>query len=65
MIPATNANGHLTSLADQAGTASYSYDILGRLATETRTIAGVSKSTSYAYNLDGSVKTMTYPSGGW
>jgi RHS repeat-associated protein len=59
----TNAKGHLTSLADQAGTASYSYDILGRLATETRAIAGISKSTSYTYNLNGSVKTLTYPSG--
>jgi len=59
----TNAKGHLTSLTDQAGTASYTYDILGRLATETRPIAGVSKSTSYTYNLDGSVKTLTYPSG--
>jgi RHS repeat-associated protein len=59
----TNAIGHLTSLTDQAGTASYAYDILGRPAAETRTIAGVSKSTSYGYNLDGSVKTLTYPSG--
>ncbi len=58
-----NAKGHLTSLIDQAGTASYTYDILGRLASETRTIAGVSKSTSYTYNLGGSVKTLTYPSG--
>jgi RHS repeat-associated protein len=59
----TNAKGKLTSLTDQAGTASYAYDILGRLAAETRPIAGVSKSTSYTYNLDGSVKTLTYPSG--
>jgi RHS repeat-associated protein len=59
----TNAIGKLTSLTDQAGTASYTYDILGRLAAETRPIAGVSKSTSYTYNLDGSVKTLTYPSG--
>jgi RHS repeat-associated protein len=59
----TNAIGHLTSLTDQAGTASYTYDILGRLATETRSIASVSKSTAYSYNLDGSVKTLTYPSG--
>jgi RHS repeat-associated protein len=59
----TNAKGHLTALTDQAGTASYTYDILGRLTTETRPIAGVSKSTSYTYNLDGSVKTLTYPSG--
>jgi RHS repeat-associated protein len=64
----TNAKGHLTSLTDQAGTASYSYDILGRLATETRTITGannasISKNLSYSYNLDGSLKTLTYPSG--
>jgi RHS repeat-associated protein len=58
-----NAIGHLTLLGDKAGTASYTYDILGRLATETRTIAGVSKSTGYSYNLDGSVRTLTYPSG--
>jgi RHS repeat-associated protein len=64
----TNAKGHLTSLTDQAGTASYTYDILGRMTGETRTLTGannatVSKSISYSYNLDGSVKTLTYPSG--
>src|SRR4051812_6046684 len=64
----TNAKGHLASLTDQAGTASYTYDILGRLAAETRTLtgannAGISKNISYSYNLDGSVKTLTYPSG--
>src|SRR5882724_9652634 len=59
----TNAKGKLTSLTDQAGTAGYTYDILGSLTAETRSIAGVSKSTSYSYNLGGSVKTLTYPSG--
>jgi YD repeat-containing protein len=59
----TNAKGKLTSLTDQAGTASYTYDILGRLAAETRVISGVSKSMSYSYNLDGSLKTLTNPSG--
>jgi RHS repeat-associated protein len=58
-----NAKGKLTSLADQAGTASYSYDVLGRLTGETRVISGISKSLSYGYNVDGSIKTMTYPSG--
>jgi RHS repeat-associated protein len=63
-----NAKGHLTSLTDQAGTASYTYDILGRLATETRSLTGannaaISKSLSYDYNLDGSLKTLHYPSG--
>jgi YD repeat-containing protein len=45
-----NAKGKLVSLADQAGTASYGYDVLGRMMGETRSIAGVSKSTGYAYN---------------
>ena len=63
-----NAKGKLTSLADQAGTASYSYDILGRLATETRSLTGaggaaVSKNLSYEYNVDGSLYKLHYPSG--
>ncbi len=58
-----NAKGHLTQMTDQAGTATYTYNILGRLTMETRTIAGISKSTSYTYDLGGSVKTLTYPSG--
>jgi RHS repeat-associated protein len=58
-----NAKGHLTGVTDQAGSASYSYDVLGRLSSETRVIAGVSKSVSYDYNLDGSLKTLHYPSG--
>jgi RHS repeat-associated protein len=62
-----NAKGHLTSMIDQAGTATYGYDILGRLATETRTLIGannatISKNISYTYSLDGSVNTLTYPS---
>ncbi|HEV3037570.1 MAG TPA: NucA/NucB deoxyribonuclease domain-containing protein [Candidatus Angelobacter sp.] len=59
----SNGIGHLTGLTDQAGTATYNYDILGRMANESRTINGVTKAMSYAYNLDGSVATMTYPSG--
>jgi YD repeat-containing protein len=58
-----NAKGKLTGVTDQAGSASYSYDVLGRLSSETRVIAGVSKSISYEYNLDGSLKTLHYPSG--
>jgi RHS repeat-associated protein len=64
----TNNKGHLTSMTDQAGTASYSYDVLGRLATETRTFvignnAPVQKTLSYEYNLDGSLYKLHYPSG--
>jgi YD repeat-containing protein len=35
-----NAKGKLSSLTDQAGTASYGYDTLGRLTTEMRTLTG-------------------------
>jgi RHS repeat-associated protein len=59
----TNGKGHLTSLTDQAGSATYGYDILGRMSNESRTIAGVTKLMSYTYNLDSSVATVTYPSG--
>jgi YD repeat-containing protein len=63
-----NAKGHLTQMTDQAGTATYSYDVLGRLATETRTLAGannatISNSVSYEYNLDSSLYKLHYPSG--
>jgi RHS repeat-associated protein len=64
-----NAKGKLTSFTDQAGSGSYTYDILGRMAGETRVInpgaplGAVTKNMSYAYNLDGSLKTLTYPSG--
>ena len=59
----TNGLGQLTSLSDQAGSASYVYDALGRVTTEQRTIGNISKSTSYDYNLDGSVSVIHYPSG--
>ena len=57
-----NAKGKLYSLTDQAGSAAYGYDVLGRLTTETRVTGGVSKSL-YDYNLDGSLKALHYPSG--
>jgi RHS repeat-associated protein len=64
----TNAKGHLTSLIDQAGTASYAYDSMGRLNTETRVLTGAnnlafSKNLIYEYNLDGSLYKLHYPSG--
>src|SRR5262249_6560477 len=58
----TNGIGHLTSLTDQAGSGSYTYDTLGRIARESRTIAGIQKSLSYTYKLDNSIATLTYPS---
>jgi RHS repeat-associated protein len=59
----TNATGRLVSMVDQAGTASYTYDVMGRLASEIRPIASISRAASFTYNLVGAVKTLTYPSG--
>ncbi len=63
-----NAKGKLVSMTDQAGTMSYSYDILGRLSSETRSLTGannaaISKTLSYEYNLDSSLAKLHYPSG--
>lgn len=58
----SNGIGHLTRVTDPAGSGSYTYDPLGRIATESRTIAGLTKGMSYAYNLDGSLQKLTYPS---
>ena len=58
----TNGVGRLTSLTDQAGSGSYTYDPMGRILTETRVISGVSRTITYGYNLDGSLKSLQYPS---
>jgi len=58
-----NGIGRLTGISDQVGTGAYSFDPMGRIAAEQRSIAGFTKNMSYLYYLDGSVKKMTYPSG--
>lgn len=58
----TNPKGRRTSMCDSSGAASWSYDSMGRVLTEARTILGVTKNLSYTYNLDGSTATVTYPS---
>jgi RHS repeat-associated protein len=59
----TNGKGRLTGTSDASGTSAYSYDLLGQILAENHTISGVTKSISYSYNLDGSIASMTYPSG--
>lgn len=59
----TNGNGVRTGMSDGSGTTAWSYDSMGRALTRQQTISGVTKSIGYTYNLDGSVATMTYPSG--
>jgi RHS repeat-associated protein len=58
----TEGVGHMTSLIDQAGSASYTYDLMGRIHTESRTISGQSKNLSYGYDLSGFLTSITYPS---
>ena len=55
--------GRRTSVADAAGTESLSYDTMGREWGEQRTTNSITKTTDYAYNFDGSLSTLTYPSG--
>lgn len=58
-----NGVGRLTGMSDASGTSAYSYDQLGDVINENRTINGITKSLSYDYNLDGSVSGIVYPSG--
>jgi len=55
--------GHMTSMTDAAGTESWAYDLVGRMSGDQRTTAGITKNTAYTYNRDGTLATLTYPSG--
>ena len=62
-LTVTNGIGRHTSMCDAAGAEAWSYDAMGRSLTDVRTTGGITKTTSYAYNLDGSLASLTYPSG--
>jgi RHS repeat-associated protein len=50
-------------MTDASGSTQWAYDAMGRVLIEHRTIGTVTKNIAYTYNLDGSVHTLTYPSG--
>jgi len=58
----TNGIGRRTGMDDGPGLASWVYDAMGHVVSEKRTTGPV-RTTSYVYNQDGSVKSVTYPSG--
>ena len=61
-----NGIGYRTGMLDGSGSTSWTYDQLGRQLSEQRTIGtgpGIQKTGSTLYNLDGSVRQITYPSG--
>jgi RHS repeat-associated protein len=54
-----NGKGQRTSTADASGTSAWSYDTMGRVAADKKTINGVTKTAGYTYNLDGTMASMT------
>ncbi len=55
--------GRRTGMSDGSGETAWNYDALGRVLTVKQTIGTVTESASYTYNYDGSVASVTYPSG--
>jgi RHS repeat-associated protein len=60
---ATNLVGRRSGMCDASGSTSWSYEYVGRPAVEQRVINGAKKIFNYTYNLDGSLATLSYPSG--
>lgn len=54
--------GHRTGMTDPAGSESWAYDRMGRTEVQSRTTNSKTKTTSFLYNLDSSLATLTYPS---
>jgi RHS repeat-associated protein len=59
----TNGKGQRTGMSDGSGQTAWSFDKMARIVAEKRTIGTVTKTMSYGYNLDGSLASITYPSG--
>jgi RHS repeat-associated protein len=57
-----NMKPHRSAMCDGSGATSWSYDTMGRVKAEARTIGTGTDSTQYSYNLDGSLQTIRYPS---
>ncbi len=55
--------GRLTSITDQAGTITYTYNEFGDVISDSRVINGQTYATSYDYDASGQVTSITYPSG--
>ncbi len=64
-ITISNGVGQRTAMCDAGGAESWSYDPMGRTAKDARAASGVSNpfTFNYTYYLDGSPKTLAYPSG--
>jgi len=56
-------NGRLTSVTEQSGATAFTYDALGRVITDAKTIQGLNYTVAYAYNTNGDITQETLPSG--
>jgi RHS repeat-associated protein len=52
-----------TAMCDGAGSEAWDYDKMGRDLTDQRITNGLTKTSTYAFNYDGSLATLTYPTG--
>jgi RHS repeat-associated protein len=59
----TNGKGRRTGVSDGSGSTAWSYNAVGRVATRRQTIGSLTKAINYSYNGDGSIASITYPSG--
>jgi YD repeat-containing protein len=57
--------GRLTSLTDQAGSLSRSYDERGNITSDARTISGTTYTTTYTYDGASRIASINYPTGSW
>lgn len=58
-----NGKGRLCFMADASGTTTYEYTPKGQVKKETKVVDTVTYVTQYSYDMNGNMKTMTYPSG--
>jgi RHS repeat-associated protein len=59
----TDQKGRLTTMTDGAGSATFTYDAVGNLTEESKTIDGNTHVTAYTYDAADLLTGITYPSG--
>jgi RHS repeat-associated protein len=58
----SNNKGRLTQMSDGTGSASYTYDVMGRVTGISKVISSTTYNTSYSYNGADETTGITYPS---
>lgn len=62
-VSGNKGEGRLTKIEDVGGSTEFTYDALGRVTSELRTIGVQTYTTSYVYDDDDNLTQITYPSG--